>query len=66
MQGTMKTTKIKNLLQKTPDSEDQDAFETMKRVIKYSTPYSEKWLNAIIIRYHCKPLSYYFDKYKIV
>ena len=61
----MKTTKIKALLQKTPDSEDQEAFETMRLTIGTSIPYSEKWLNAIMIRYHCKPLSYYFYKYKI-
>lgn len=61
----MKTTKIKALLKKTPDPEDQEAFKTMRFTLNTSMPYSEKWLNAVMIRYHCKPISYYFDKYKI-
>jgi uncharacterized damage-inducible protein DinB len=57
----MKT--VKALLKKVPDDEDVDAFSTLYRILEHTPDMEEKWINVILTRFHCKPLSYYINKY---
>ena len=53
-----------NLLKQIPDKEDQEAFDTIKLVLDYDPNTPDNWVNVFLTRYHCKPLSYYLNKYK--
>ena len=55
--------KTKDLINKTPEPEDQDAFDTINRIFEDNPSMEDNWINVFLTRFHCKPLSYYLQKY---